>query len=139
MLVFREITLCIEAISGKKTGGKLDTGYSILEKNRASLGYTYHSTIKTPSEITATDCISTKTLASEFAYSFSTVSLMCNYTFGESEGNPVSVYTPVGISYVMVKYKEQLKKSVPAGYSSSDQMAPGKESGFIEFWYWCSI
>ena len=58
------------------------------------------------------------------------IGLAGNYTFIGTEEDVFSVYTPVGASYVSVKYKEELKEGIPDGYIAQDQVEPGKESGF---------
>ena len=115
----------------KTPGVKLDLGYSFSEKIRGALGYTYHLPIKVPSTVTAGNGVNTTSVASEVVYNFTTISVIGNYTFGESEENPVSLYAPLGVGYVMTKYKEELKAAMPNGYAEQDQLEPGKESGFV--------
>lgn len=116
---------------GKSTpGAKIDIGYSLTEKARISVGYTYHAPIKIPSSISATNGMDTKTISSEVKYKFSTISLTGSYTFIKTEEDPISIYTPIGVSYVSVKYSETGSQSIPAGYTAVDQLEPGKESGF---------
>lgn len=115
----------------KTPGVKLDIGYSFSEKVRGALGFTYHLPIKGASTVTASNGISSTSVPSEIVYNFTTISVLGNYTFGESEENPVSFYSPLGVALVMTKYKENLKGTLPTGYAATDQLEPGKESGFV--------
>lgn len=115
----------------KTPGVKLDVGYSFSEKVRGALGYTYHMPIKIASEISGSNGINTTSVPSEVVYNFTTISAIGNYTFGQSEESTVSLYSPLGVAYVMVKYKENFKASLPSGYTATDQLEPGKESGFV--------
>jgi len=112
-------------------GVKLDLGYSINEKTRVGLGYTYHMAIKQPSVITSTDGIETSETPSDFKFNFMTISLAGNYTFVNTEEDPFSLYGMVGGSFVMVKYKEEPRSALPNGTIDSDQMEPGKENGLM--------
>ena len=115
----------------KTAGVKIDVGYSFTEKIRAAIGYTYHAPIKVAYSTQVTNGIDVQYINSEIVYNFSTISLLANYTFSQSEEQPISFYAPVGIGYIMVKYKEKLKQAVPAGYNTVNQLEPGKESGFV--------
>lgn len=115
----------------KTAGVKLDLGYTFSEKIRGALGYTYHLPIKVPSTVTAGNGLNTTSVASEVVYNFTTISVLGNYTFGASEENPASFYAPLGVGFVMTKYKENLTAAMPAGYAEQDQLDPGKESGFV--------
>ena len=115
----------------KTPGVKLDIGYSFTEKIRGALGYTYHLPIKVASSVSASNELGSKSIPSEVVYNFSTISLLGNYTFGESEDNPISFYAPLGIGYVMAKYKEELKESMPPGYTAMDLLPSGSQNGFI--------
>ena len=115
----------------KTAGVKIDVGYSFSEKIRGAVGYTYHFPIKLASTVTANNGSNTTSVASEVVYNFTTISVLGNYTFGSSEENPVSFYAPLGVGFVMVKYKENIKGTMPSGYNPTDQLEPGKESGLI--------
>ena len=114
----------------KTPGVKIDLGYSINEKLRVSLGYTYHAPLKEASIIATTNGTDSKDEVSEIKYTFSTISLACNYTFIGTEEDVFSIYAPVGVSYVSVKYSEKMKGAATSGYTALDQLEPGKESGF---------
>jgi len=111
-------------------GAKIDLGYSITEKIRVSLGYTYHLPIKEASSIYASNGMDLKSLASEIKYNFMTIGVAMNYTFIGTEEDVFSVYTPVGANYVSAKYKEVLTEAIPDGYAAQDAIEPGKETGF---------
>ena len=111
-------------------GAKIDIGYSSSEKIRFSLGYTYQSPIKVPSTISTSNGSDSKEVASEIKYNFSTISFGANYTFINTEEDVFSLYAPVGVAYVMAKYKEGSMQAYPQGYTALNQLEPGKESGF---------
>jgi hypothetical protein len=112
-------------------GIKLDLGYSIDEKTRIMLGYTYQMPIKVASVITSTDGIESTETPSEVKFDFTTISLAGNYSFINSEEEKFNLYGILGASLVMVKYKEEPKSPLPAGTIDSDQAEPGKENGFV--------
>ena len=114
----------------KPPGVKFDVGYSLSEKSRISLGYTYHLPIKVASIISTSDGSVSKDVAAEIKYNFSTITLAFNYTFVGTEEDIFSVYAPIGASYVNVKYSEQMKEQASPGFTAQDQLEPGKESGF---------
>ncbi|HSN59314.1 MAG TPA: outer membrane beta-barrel protein, partial [Ferruginibacter sp.] len=116
----------------KSTPGiKLELGYGVQSKVGFTLGFTKGFAIKTPSEINSSNGLGdSKTTSSQIQTNFSTVSLNVNYRFIGDEETALSVYAPVGASFVMAKFKETPNEAIPAGYTAMDQMEPGKESGF---------
>jgi len=110
-------------------GIKFDLGYSLNDKTRIGLGYTYHMPIKIPSVITSFDGSNETQTPSDYKFNFTTISFVGNYTFINTEEDVFSLYGMVGGSFVMVKYKEEPRSPLPTGTIDSDQGEAGKENG----------
>lgn len=112
-------------------GVKLEAGYHVAEKAAIALGFTKGFAINQASTIASYDENgNTKTTPSNLKVSFSTVSLTALYRFVGNEESAVSVYAPVGGSYIVATVKEKATEALPSGYTAADQVESAKEDGF---------
>jgi opacity protein-like surface antigen len=112
----------------KKTPGvKLRFSVPFSEKIAAGLSFTYHLPIKVASSVGLSGGGST---ASEIVYNFKTIGLDANYYFKDEEEEGFTPYGTIGLSYIMVSYKENVKGSIPSGEEATDMIPSESKSGF---------
>lgn len=111
----------------KTPGVKLRFSVPFSEKIAAGLSFTYHLPIKVASEVALSGGGKTE---SEIKYNFKTIGLDANYYFKEEEEEGFTPYGTVGLSYIMVSYKESVKGTIPAGEEATDMVPSESKSGF---------
>ncbi len=111
-------------------GFKVEAGYGLRDGAAITLGFTKASVIKYASSISSSDGTNTTSTSSEIVTNFTTVSLIGQYRVVGDDETAFNLYIPVGGSYVMAKYEEKETQAIPTGYTPTDKMEPGKQSGF---------
>ncbi len=111
------------------TGVKLEVGYGLSEKLGYTIGFIKGFPIKSASNVTISDGNNQSSVSSDIETKFTTIMIGARYTFLDEDAK-FRFYVPLSLGYVTAKYSEKIKSAIPAGYTATDQLEPGKETGF---------